>query len=455
MASSEHETVVTATFTLSGDVADYDSAKQKAIRTVFALAAGANATDVTLSIAPASVALALVIAASDAAAASSIQSTLSAGILSSPSSLLAALEAGGVSGVTVESAIRVTMTSRSGETERMRNVLIGIAVALVAACALACLLGRGRLRRPSLEEREEEGEKEAMDLRRRRVTHELMQVEVRCGGLGVWQGAGSDDTPSQRVAALANLTRARREDVNSPLTAALEIAQRWRKARSPQPRPMIYIVSDEKYNVEEGQVLELAPRGTPRRPPEEEPSVVNCNTFEGTAEAVAVSDRVDKGAGVGLDRSAKAPVSAPGPATGTGTENTTVANAWEVAIGYGSNTQVSERQKSRDERGSAADRATHRSSELPAPARLPRPLQTRPLSRYTYSSPSGLTTVAEDDEAALRHGETRGEGSGLASRPSPCTPLLLEEEEEMLQDALEGMKQSVAEAHEEEMSREA
>jgi len=103
-SSTTAEQIVTTTFTLSGDVSDYDTAKQDAMKSVFASAAGVDASKVTLLIAPASVAVTVAIAVADAAAASSTQSTLSSGILASASSLQGALASGGVAGVTVQSA---------------------------------------------------------------------------------------------------------------------------------------------------------------------------------------------------------------------------------------------------------------------------------------------------------------------------------------------------------------
>ena len=102
---------MTTTFTLSGDVSDYDTAKQDAMKSVFASAAGVDASKVTLIIAPASVFVTIAIAVADAAAASSTQSTLSSGILASASSLQGALASGGVAGVTVQSAPVIVSSS--------------------------------------------------------------------------------------------------------------------------------------------------------------------------------------------------------------------------------------------------------------------------------------------------------------------------------------------------------
>lgn len=128
------------------------------------------------------------------------------------------------------------------------------------------------------------------------------------------------DRVTSRVRAMAALSAARREDRDSPLIAALEIAQRWQWARAPAPKPMVYIVSDDPYSVQDGQGLELAPLGTPRRP------------------HVETADEAD------------------------------VRNAWEAAIDQGVGAAPS-----------AAGRAhahlhdSRRSREMPTPARPPRP----------------------------------------------------------------------------------
>ena len=96
---------VTVAFTLSGDVADYDSTKQDAIKGVVATAAGVAASAVTLDIQAASVTVTATIAVADTAAAHSMKTTITtSGALSSQSDLQTALTSAGLTGVTVTSA---------------------------------------------------------------------------------------------------------------------------------------------------------------------------------------------------------------------------------------------------------------------------------------------------------------------------------------------------------------
>ena len=91
---------ITTAFTVSGDVSDYDEAKQDGIKQVLATAAGVAKTAVELTIASASVKISATITAA-AVDAATTTATLSAGILANSSALESALASGGVSGVVV------------------------------------------------------------------------------------------------------------------------------------------------------------------------------------------------------------------------------------------------------------------------------------------------------------------------------------------------------------------
>jgi hypothetical protein len=85
---------VSVAFTLSGDVADYDSTKQTAIREVIADAvAGISESDVTLTISAASVTVTATFNVADTATAQSTQQSLASGIMASASDLQTALQA--------------------------------------------------------------------------------------------------------------------------------------------------------------------------------------------------------------------------------------------------------------------------------------------------------------------------------------------------------------------------
>jgi len=156
---------VTTTFTLSGDVSDYDTAKQDAMKSVFASAAGVDASKVTLIIAPASVFVTIAIAVADSVAASSTQSTLSSGILASASSLQGALTSGGVAGVTVQSAPvivsssvspSVTAAQKAGESSSGGGGSMGIIGGAVGAVVVVGAIGAGvyylkKKKQPSLQ----------------------------------------------------------------------------------------------------------------------------------------------------------------------------------------------------------------------------------------------------------------------------------------------------------------
>ena len=96
---------ISITFTLSGDVADYDATKQTTIKSVVASAAGVDASSVTLDITPASVVVTVSFPVADTHAAKTMRMALmSSGALSSQSSLQSALNGAGLTGVVVESA---------------------------------------------------------------------------------------------------------------------------------------------------------------------------------------------------------------------------------------------------------------------------------------------------------------------------------------------------------------
>ena len=96
---------VSVVFTLSGDVADYDTTKQDTIKGVVATAAGVATSAITLDIAAASVTVTATIAVADTPTAQSLKTSLAtSGDLSSQSSLQSALTSAGLTGVTVMSS---------------------------------------------------------------------------------------------------------------------------------------------------------------------------------------------------------------------------------------------------------------------------------------------------------------------------------------------------------------
>jgi len=93
-------TTLVSTFDASGDVSDYDDARQDGIKAVIADAAGVPASSVLLQVSAGSVVVTstILILADDA---STTAASLSAGIFASPAALGSALTAAGVSGVTI------------------------------------------------------------------------------------------------------------------------------------------------------------------------------------------------------------------------------------------------------------------------------------------------------------------------------------------------------------------
>ena len=94
-------TAVYASFVASGDVSDYDAAKQSTIASVVASAVGVAASDVAITVQAASVRITVQVHFPSSPAASAAVETLSTGIFHDPAALEAALAAGGVSGVSV------------------------------------------------------------------------------------------------------------------------------------------------------------------------------------------------------------------------------------------------------------------------------------------------------------------------------------------------------------------
>jgi len=93
-------TTLISTFEASGDVSDYDDARQDGIKAVISDAAGVPSSSILLQISSGSVLVTstILLLADDA---SSTAATLSAGIFASPAALGSALSAAGVSGVTI------------------------------------------------------------------------------------------------------------------------------------------------------------------------------------------------------------------------------------------------------------------------------------------------------------------------------------------------------------------
>jgi hypothetical protein len=126
---------VTTSFTLSGDVADYDASKQYAIKATIGAGAGVPASNVALTIVTASVKVTAVITVSDAAAAAT---ALNGGVLKDAASLEAALKANGVA-VTVESA--PTAAGGGGSTT---IIIIVAAVVVVLLIIIVAVLMKSR-----------------------------------------------------------------------------------------------------------------------------------------------------------------------------------------------------------------------------------------------------------------------------------------------------------------------
>jgi len=106
-AGSQSSSTISIRFTLSGDASSFGATEQTIIQNVFASAAGVVTHAVEVTIVSASVSVLVTITVATAQLASSTQTTLSSGILSSASTLETALTAGangmlGLSSVTVE-----------------------------------------------------------------------------------------------------------------------------------------------------------------------------------------------------------------------------------------------------------------------------------------------------------------------------------------------------------------
>lgn len=85
---------VEISFTLSGDVSSYGDAEVAAIRSVIAAEAGVDDSDVTVTITSASVEVTATIAVSDFSEAATVESSLSTGMMRSPTALQAAIQQG-------------------------------------------------------------------------------------------------------------------------------------------------------------------------------------------------------------------------------------------------------------------------------------------------------------------------------------------------------------------------
>jgi len=111
---------VTVAFTASGDVSDYDTARQDLIKTVLAGEANVAPGAVALTITAASVTISATIAVADEATATSTAASLSSGIFASSSTLETALANGGVTVTiaTIDTAPTVaTVGSSSGSSD--------------------------------------------------------------------------------------------------------------------------------------------------------------------------------------------------------------------------------------------------------------------------------------------------------------------------------------------------
>ena len=97
--------VVSSQFTLQGTVEDFPASRTQAIAGAIATAGGVSASDVTVTVAPASVRISVDIVMSNSSAAQATAATLGApgGAFANTASLQTALAAGGVAGVVVES----------------------------------------------------------------------------------------------------------------------------------------------------------------------------------------------------------------------------------------------------------------------------------------------------------------------------------------------------------------
>ena len=83
---------MTTTFTLGGEVADYDDAAQTSIKAAFAKEAGVSSSAVRLTLSAGSVVVTAEIFVESAEAAESTSAGLATGIMASPASLTTALE---------------------------------------------------------------------------------------------------------------------------------------------------------------------------------------------------------------------------------------------------------------------------------------------------------------------------------------------------------------------------
>lgn len=124
-------------FAASGEVSDYDEAKQDGIRAILAQAANVSKAAVVLVIAAGSVTITATIRAPTTSDAVSIASTLSQGIFASTAALEVAFSDGGIEGVAVLEITKApTLNDESSSSGSVAPWVIALSVLLPA---LACL----------------------------------------------------------------------------------------------------------------------------------------------------------------------------------------------------------------------------------------------------------------------------------------------------------------------------
>ena len=131
--------IVVTAFSASGDVSDYDQARQDGIKIAVATEAGVAVTAVSLDISPGSVIITATIAVPAGLASSSV-GALSAGMFSSPGALQTALGSTGVLGITIE-AIQtapsiVSSLSADGEASPLPEGCVAARPAIILTCEL-------------------------------------------------------------------------------------------------------------------------------------------------------------------------------------------------------------------------------------------------------------------------------------------------------------------------------